>query len=71
MMVSQIDRTLLEILACPACHSPVRQEGEWLVCDQCKVKYPIRDGLPIMLVEEAEPIEADESAAGEDTEETG
>ncbi len=49
-----IDQELLEILACPACKSPVRLEGERLICTSCDRRYPIRDGIPIMLVEEAE-----------------
>ena len=48
-----IDSELLEILACPLCKTPVRQEGDWLVCTACKRRYPIRDGIPVMLVEEA------------------
>lgn len=51
-----IDKGLLEILACPACKEPVRQEGEKLICTgpRCGLKYPIREGIPVMLVEEAE-----------------
>ncbi len=49
-----IDPKLLEILACPACKTDVRLEGERLVCIQCGRRYPIRDGIPVMLVEEAE-----------------
>jgi hypothetical protein len=49
-----IDKTLLDILACPVCKTPVRLEGERLVCERCKRRYPIRDGIPVMLVEEAE-----------------
>ena len=45
---------LLEILACPACKTPVRLEEQKLVCDQCGRRYPIRDGIPIMLMDEAE-----------------
>jgi uncharacterized protein YbaR (Trm112 family) len=50
-----IDAKLLEILACPACDErpPVELEGETLVCTVCKRIYPIRDGIPVMLVEEA------------------
>lgn len=50
-----IDKELLEILACPACDDrpPVKQEGEKLVCEKCKRAYPIKNGLPVMLVEEA------------------
>lgn len=50
-----IDPTLLEILACPACKTEVKLEGDRLVCIQCRRRYPIRDGIPVMLVEEAEP----------------
>lgn len=57
-----IDEKLLAILACPACDTrpPVRLQGERLVCTRCRRAYPIRDGIPIMLVEEAtvEPEEA-------------
>lgn len=49
-----IDPKLLEILACPACKAEVRPEGERLVCVRCGRRYPIRDGIPVMLVEEAE-----------------
>ena len=49
-----IDKDLLDILACPACKTPVRLEGERLICAQCARRYPIRDGIPVMLIEEAE-----------------
>ena len=49
-----IDKELLEILACPACKADVKLENEKIVCTQCKKKYPIKDGIPIMLVDEAE-----------------
>ena len=49
-----IDPTLLELLACPACKTAVREEGDRLVCVQCGRRYPVRDGIPVMLVEEAE-----------------
>lgn len=50
-----IDPKLLELLACPACDDrpPLRQEGDALVCDECRRRYPIRDGLPEVLVESA------------------
>ena len=50
-----IDPQLLELLACPACKTAVREEGDRLVCVQCGRRYPVRDGIPVMLVEEAEP----------------
>ncbi|HVY61305.1 MAG TPA: Trm112 family protein [Planctomycetota bacterium] len=49
-----IDRELLEILACPLCKAEVRLEGERIVCTKCGRRYPVRDDIPVMLVEEAE-----------------
>lgn len=51
-----LDPELLEILACPACKSPVVQKEEKLLCtnSSCGLKYPIKDGIPVMLIEEAE-----------------
>ena len=49
-----MDPELLDVLACPACHAKVTLEGERLVCAQCGRRYPIRDGIPVMLVEEAD-----------------
>ena len=49
-----IDRELLEILACPACKKNVELKDDKIICLGCGRKYPIRDGIPIMLVEEAE-----------------
>jgi len=52
-----LDPRLLEILACPLCKAPVREEGERVVCVQCRRRYPVRDGIPVMLPEEAESPE--------------
>ena len=49
-----IDPKLLEILACPLCKTEVKLQGDRLVCTQCARRYHIRDGIPVMLVEEAE-----------------
>ena len=51
-----VDEELLKILACPACKSPVKLQGERLICQnsQCGLRYPIRDGIPVMLIDEAE-----------------
>ena len=49
-----IDKELLEILACPACKADVRLENGKIVCVKCGRKYPVREGIPIMLVDEAE-----------------
>lgn len=47
---------LLEILRCPLdpSHTRVRPEGERLVCQRCGLRFPIKDGFPVMIVEEAE-----------------
>ncbi len=49
-----IDKELLEILACPACKSEVELREEKIVCLKCRRRYPIRDGIPVMLIDEAE-----------------
>ena len=49
-----IDKELLSILACPACKAEVKEEGEKIVCQKCGLKYPVKDGIPIMLIDEAE-----------------
>ena len=49
-----IDQELLDILACPACKTPIRLEADRIVCDKCGRRYPIRDGIPVMLIDEAE-----------------
>jgi uncharacterized protein YbaR (Trm112 family) len=51
-----IDKELLDILACPACKKDVKLQGDRLVCvnPDCGLRYPIRDGIPIMLIDQAE-----------------
>ena len=51
-----IDPKILEVLVCPACRSPLRLEGERLLCtgSACGLRYPIRDDIPILLIQEAE-----------------
>jgi hypothetical protein len=59
-----IDEKLLEILVCPACKSDVRLEGDRLVCQnsECGLRYPVRDDIPVMLIDEAEKPEADKAS---------
>jgi len=56
--VTEIDEKLLEILACPKCKGDLAldRERSGLTCLSCHLIYPIRDGIPVMLIEEAEPI---------------
>ena len=49
-----ISPELLEILACPADKQPVELQDNFLVCHTCGRKYPIEDGIPIMLIEEGD-----------------
>jgi len=52
-----ISKDLLDILACPACesHPPVHlsDDGKWLVCKKCGRHYPIKNDIPVMLIDEA------------------
>ena len=49
---------LLEILACPRCKGPVTLAvgGDALECAKCALSYPVRDDIPVMLVDEARPL---------------
>jgi uncharacterized protein len=49
-----ISPELLEILACPADKAPVELQDDYLVCHTCGRRYPIEDGIPIMLIEEGD-----------------
>ena len=49
-----IDSELLRILACPACQGDVALLENKIVCQKCRRKYPVKKGIPIMLVDEAE-----------------
>ena len=58
-----MDSKLLEILVCPLCKGPLlyrKAEGE-LVCKGDRLVYPIRDGIPVMLEEEARELKAEEA----------
>jgi hypothetical protein len=62
-----IDKELLKILACPKCKGDLvlvkeGDEEKGLLCKGCKLLYPIRDEIPIMLIEEAIPYEEVENA---------
>ena len=61
---AEIDRKLLEILVCPLTKGPLSydRERQELLSPQAGLAYPIRDGIPIMLVEEARALADDEKA---------
>jgi uncharacterized protein YbaR (Trm112 family) len=51
-----LDKELLEILACPKCKGDLvyKEEEQVLECPACRLRYPIKDDIPIMLIDEAE-----------------
>jgi len=54
-----IDKELLDILACPKCKGDITltESGDGLICDACRLKYEIKDDIPIMLIDEAIPLD--------------
>ena len=63
-----LDPSLLAILACPACKSDlILKDDERLVCVECRRAYPIRDGFPVLLIDEA-TVEPDPEVHHGDTE---
>ncbi len=59
MNTATVDPKLLEILVCPMTKGPLRYDAEnqELISEQAGLAYPIRDGIPIMLIDEARQIE--------------
>ncbi len=55
-----IDEELLKIMCCPACRGEVNEREGKVVCVKCGRRYPIRDGIPVMLIDEAETPERKE-----------
>lgn len=57
-----MDKRLLDILVCPVCKGPLEfhKDVQELVCFGCRLAYPIRDDIPVMLEEEARQLAADE-----------
>jgi uncharacterized protein len=49
-----MDEAILELLVCPITHSKLRRDGEYLVSTVGGIKYPIRDGLPVLLPDAAQ-----------------
>ncbi|HJN23938.1 MAG TPA: Trm112 family protein [Rhodospirillales bacterium] len=69
MNQQKVDPKLLEILVCPLTKGPLRYDAEAqeLISDQAGLAFPIRDGIPIMLIDEARPLDADATGAGGST----
>lgn len=60
--MASLDKKLLDILVCPVCKGPLNwdKSKQELVCKGDRLAYPVRDGIPVMLREEARELEADE-----------
>ena len=58
-----LDAKLLEILVCPQCKLELTsvEGGHGLVCSHCQLRYPVRDGVPVLLIEEASDLRANKS----------
>ncbi|MDX1690542.1 MAG: Trm112 family protein [Acidimicrobiia bacterium] len=54
-----VHEDLLAIMACVECRGGLVDEGDSLRCAECGLRYPVRDGIPVMLLEEAERPGAD------------
>lgn len=65
-MSSAIDPRLLEILVCPLCKGPLvyRREAAELVCKADRLAFPIKDGIPVMLEDDARRLDPAEEVAG-------
>jgi uncharacterized protein YbaR (Trm112 family) len=60
--MSEVDPKLLEVLICPSSRKPLRydRERQELISESARLAYPVRDGVPIMLIDEARELGADE-----------
>jgi hypothetical protein len=61
-MKMPISKELLEILACPKCKGDIllNRRGDGLICKACHLLYPIKDDIPVMLIDEALPYQGEE-----------
>ena len=62
-----MDSKLLDILACPTCKGPLlwRRDSQELVCRPDRLAFPVRDGIPVMLEDEARQLAADDPLLGD------
>ncbi len=54
-----VSKELMDILACPKCKGEVEleEDGKGIVCGGCRLRYRVEDGIPIMLIDEAKPLD--------------
>jgi len=57
-----MDKKQIEMVVCPECNAKLRYEKstQQLLCDNCKIAFPVKDGIPVMLIEEATKLEQQE-----------
>ena len=65
-MSAAVDPKLLEILVCPLCKGPLvyRKDAGELVCKADRLAYPVKDGIPVMLEDDARRLDPNEGVAG-------
>ena len=54
--MTKIDKKLLDILVCPVSKGSLEQIGDELICKESKLAYPIKDGIPVMIPDEARDL---------------
>ena len=55
--MTTLDKKLLDMLVCPVSKEPLEQVGDELICKKSKLAYPIKDGIPVMIPDEARKID--------------
>lgn len=55
-LVTELPADLLEILVCPRCKGRLVTEPAALRCDACRLRYRVDEGIPVLLIDEAEPV---------------
>jgi len=56
-LMAQLPPDLLALLRCPVCHGELAVEPEALRCDACRLRYPVRDGIPDLIADDAERLD--------------
>ena len=54
-----LSNQILRVLACPACRGALSEAGDHLLCPACSLRFPVRDGIPVLLLSEAEKLGSD------------
>ena len=49
-----LSEKLLDILACPGCYGSLKEVGAYLLCPACSLRFPVQDGIPVLLLSEAQ-----------------